>query len=534
MSAETEQFILRVAIAGTGDVESGMQRIGVSVERVSGAAKKAGAAMGPVASSVKTAGQAAEEAGGKFAGFQIPLLQATSTASYAAMAVGGLAVALYSFSGVKLAAQFQSLEVGFGTILHSAGDAVKMLDKLRSMGENTPFLTKGLIEDARFLLNTGSTGAGVTRQMQAIADVGAATQIGDTGVADVTRRLTEMRMRPHIDVEEVAALAHIIPVRELVNAGTGKNFKSDTQAIQLLGSMRGTRAFDVLINGMEKAFGGAAAANANTVLGVIENLGETLKNIMLPTGRLLLPVVGLLGNNLKTIASALGDFNRLTLGIGGLSLMLIGLYRAKTMLVGSALRAISAITALTGALEGLALGAGTAAGATALNAGAQAAGNLGAGAVMIPNVGARIAAWFSKLSPVVKGLGVGLLIDILGNMAGDQISKKNAPLGVYTKDIATFTGWGAGIGTAIEPGGGTLIGGLLGAIIGGAKGVYDGLAEKNKGALEKTAENTGKMADTLEALRSSMIGGGHRAGYAASTIEAEMSLSRMMAAGGLG
>src|ERR1044071_9748188 len=88
------------------------------------------------------------------AGMEIPALRAVSAAQGLVAAIGAIGAVAVAASGIKLAAQYEKLNIGFTTLLGSAAAARNLMADLQEIGQNTDFKTQELVQYARGLLAT--------------------------------------------------------------------------------------------------------------------------------------------------------------------------------------------------------------------------------------------------------------------------------------------------------------------------------------------------------------------------------------------
>ncbi len=402
---------------------------------------------------------------------------------------------------------------------------------LIQMGQETPFETSDLVGFSRELLVTGSSAEEAIKQLRTLANVGANMGLPVGEVGEMTRLLGGLRSHAKGGAEIFQALqARGVNIAETLAAGGGPRFTgqfAQMQASQFLGSMTGAQAFQLVMTGLEKL----NPTGAQSFLSVMQNLSESWRNVMLPTGRLLLPVLGAVGQGLMAAANAIGKLNEVSGGSAGLAVMIMGVWRAKTVLISTAIRAATAVRLLAASIDRLSASAAVGAGTTATSGAAGAGAAAGTGAAA--GAGGLKALWASLRAGGVKGLagrigaglkgmkgfGIGMAVDLLGNLLGDAVG---GGVGNVIKNMATFGGLGA-------------IFGAPGAAIGAVAGLIKGLWENSHGggagadAQAEIARNTGRTADYLESLSGRLIGpGGKNASRAISEIEIERSLARAL------
>lgn len=483
------------------------------------------------------------------------LMSVFHKATAAIAIIGTLAAALGTLSGVKLAAQYQRLETGFEAMLGSAEKAHKLMSELKRMGEETPFKTVELVAFSRRLLATGSTAAEVVKQMKALSEFGAATGKTDSELGEVVSIMSRLRFRPHLDIREIGELGGLgVNLQQIVGAATGKNFKNQAQASQYLAGLSGAKAFDVLLSGMDKKFS-SAAGFASTFLSVIENTGEAIGNIMLPTGKLLLPILGRVLLLVQHIAQFVGGINEMTAGFSGLASIVYILIRAKGLLVFAYKSTVGAVIQLTAALEAMAAAAEVATVATRTEAVADGtkaiagtaataavaggiAGSIGKGGTAATAVAdAGMAAKLGKLKGGIAFFLGALLADWIIGKVADSIRGKGGRINSYIGDalqnMVNGAISGAGIGFAFGGPMGAAIGGSIGAALGILSTFYNYMWGDKSGKDDQAAD-TKRAADALEDIRGQMIGGGPRGRRVMGDLEVQMAIIRATMPGGAG
>jgi hypothetical protein len=319
-----------------------------------------------------------------------------------------------------------------------------------------------------------------------------------------------------IDIARVAKAAGV------GDFGTGPT--ATAQAAMAFGAYQGPRAMELLIKGMEKIYPATMS-----FLGVIQNLGESLAQIMLPTGEMLIPVLGAIARAVTWAAQRLHDLNEYLGGTAGFAFIVSGLVRFGPALIASLQGAFVGIMRLTTALQALAVTSNAAAmsvgGAAATNTGAAAGATLTWGALGKGGLNALKGA----LGGGLRGLLMGIIRTILpiGMVMGGAALASDRPGAGYSALNVLARGLeGAGFGLLAKNGWAT----ALGAIAGIAYGIWENYQPKPEDdAAKQTAENTKRMADGMDQLRMQVIGGGIRTRRGASDIEAQINLSRAMA-----
>lgn len=487
MTEDLGTLLIHVGIDGTGATTSGLK---------------------DVKTSLKNVGDQSDESNDKTKKFNLTLLDLVRSASAATVAIGGVVAALSAFSGVRLAAQYQAVEIGLTNILHSATAAKRVMGELIQMGAQTPFPTEHLVGFARQLLATGSSARSAVNELRTLANVGANMGLGVSDVGDLVRMLSTVRTTMHAPGADTfqALSRHGVNLAEVLSASGGARFTgsmANAQAASVFGAMPGPMAFAKIMEGLQKLNPGGA----DTFLSVVQNLGESIRNVMLPTGALLIRVLAPIGKLLQSVANAVARVNEMTGGGAGLIFLLAGLARIQGVLVNTAIAAANAIARLNVQLAALA-GTGGVAG--------------GKGGGMIPIIGGGL----KSLGPAIAAAGA-----LFG---AEQIRKHG-----YSKMADTYYYGDLMANTIQGAAGGEILGGPLGGIVGAISGLFKTMYDytyggekyhnKDRDKLDQIAENTGKTADALQQMRGTLIGGGDRAQRVTGDIEAQINLARALA-----
>jgi hypothetical protein len=482
-------------------------------------------AAGRVKKTADPATQSTKDFSASITSIKLPAVQAVGVVNTLASSIGMLGAAAASFAGVRLAAQYERIEIGFKSILGSAQAAHKIMRELRQMGAETPYRTEALIGYARGLAAVTHDGDKAVATLRTLAAVGSAQGWGEADVGDVARTLAALgsSFRPAGQDTIMSLAAKGIDIARVAKAAGLGDFGTDqlasARAAQAIGAYQGPRAMELLIKGMEKIYPATMSFT-----GVLQNLAESLAQIMLPTGQMLIPVLGAIARAVTWAAQRLRDLNEYLGGTAGFVFIVSGLVRFGPALIASLQGAFVGIMRLTTALQALAASSNAAAattGTAAATTGTVAAGStLGWGGMN---------ALKGALGGGLRGMLMGLLRAILpigmalggAALASDKPGAGYSALNILARGIE-----GAGLGLLSK----NPIATALGALAGIGYGIWENYQPKPESdAAQQTAENTKRSADALEQLRMQVIGGGVRTRRGASDIEAQINLSRAMA-----
>jgi hypothetical protein len=101
-------------------------------------------AAGRVKKTADPATQSTRDFSASITSIKLPAVQAVGVVNTLASSIGMLGAAAASFAGVRLAAQYERIEIGFKSILGSAQAAHKIMRELRQMGTETPYRTEAV------------------------------------------------------------------------------------------------------------------------------------------------------------------------------------------------------------------------------------------------------------------------------------------------------------------------------------------------------------------------------------------------------
>jgi len=547
---------VKLGISGDAAVVQGLKRLQQAEDQAAGGSSALSSAMSAM---------------------EIPALRAISAATGLATALISLSAGAIAASGIRLAAQYERVELGFKTLLGSASAAHQLMADISKLGQTTPFKTQELTQYARQLLATDASAnkaVNTLRVLKAVTDTMAATGGTTADVGEVASVIGQMRVATHIDIEQIKTLSRLgVNVTGVYKAATGKDVAPQI-AMARLANMQGPRAAETLLKGMEKLYGGAAASQAATGLGLLQNIIETLGLVSLPTGVLLLGLIKPIAAMALHILTTAQHINEMTHGVAGLATILILLIRGWTVISSVCIAAYTATTQLTAALMAYsnaarsaaastttaaaasrtAAAANTVAGTAAAAGGAAASG--GAGAAVAGGAGAASAAFGLKsLWPRLMGGGLKAIGPEIAAMLGGALKFLKSPggLGLAGLGLSLFGGYLQGSknnGTKNTGDYLSNIGGAMGtaslvallpippliklAVI-ALSGVGAGLKTWWDKSHEKPPTAESPMALTnaiLKDIHAVLIGGGDRANRVKSELEAEYAIRHAVLTGG--
>lgn len=472
-------------------------------------------------------------------GLAYSVAQASGEAVTAAVGIAGAKGALaLGRIAIDTSGSYHRLQLGFESILGDANKAKTLMDVLKAQGANTPFRTEDLSRYAQQLLFTGVNARRLVGDMQALEDVTAARGGTTEDMGQIVDVLRGMRTRPRLNQEELHPLTALMDIQKVYTAGTGRKSRNAADAALQLSGMTGEQAYDTLIRGIQKVYGGSAAKLQNALLSSqIQQAQENVGLALEPTGDRLTAAIRPIVSNLGDAANAFGTLNKSSKGLAGVILIGAGLVAGLASVVPAGMSAILSLRTLSGAVRELAVSAAGATPATAAAARAQMARNLNmASGAVLPNAIKPLPGAVTASSPFaaigLAGMSVaGFAAGLVGiSAASSYIAERQAKSSGATRDRWAFgssmlgtmitTTFGMIPGLNILTGGAYAYGTHQGGKAGAEQAAKD-KADKQKEALDKNTEMLGQNTKALQDMAFQVLGGGGRTKNAISLLERE-------------
>jgi hypothetical protein len=447
--------------------------------------------------------------------------------TYLLSQVADLSRSLGAISGVNAAAQFGSMEYKLRALVGTGERYRDLLRDIRKMGGDP--LMMGNI--AAQMVSSGVGVDRVGKDLQKLRDATAAGGARGSDMNDILFNILQIRSAQgeRADFTDIREMLSRAPgMSRVLAAGLGVK-QADVMG-KLKAGMSGSEVYDALLKGAGAPgiAGSARRAEYEDPLQAWDALMRDMKEIMVPTGRVILEVFRPIGAVMRVVADALGDINERSGGIFGLAGLIGGGLLIATRAASTELwKMVTALGAVAGGAKTAGGTAAVAGGTAAIGAGAAAAGAGAAG------IGARLSGFLGKflngagIAGIISGLG-----SIVGSFVGGDGSGTRGRIGDIIKDITMGAGLGAGVGSFYGPQG-AILGGILGGIGGGIyNGIFGGKGEggtDNISSPEKEiARNTRRIADQLD-RGIQVYGGGPRTASAVSRFEAEVAFANALA-----
>lgn len=182
-------------------------------------------------------------------------------------------------------ADYQQTEIAFEALLGSAERADRVLGRLRSFAETTPFSFEGVAEGARRLLAVGTAANDVIPALTDIGNVAATLGAGEEEINGVIRALGQMRGKGKASAEELQQISEQLPGFSAINAIAEELGVTTREAFTLMreGAISGEVGVQAILQGMRE-FPGAAGAmerQSKTLNGRISTLKDTITNLLI-------------------------------------------------------------------------------------------------------------------------------------------------------------------------------------------------------------------------------------------------------------
>lgn len=204
------------------------------------------------------AGRVGASSGGAFSGAFGKAIGGLGSALATALKVGaGAALAGISAAGavgIKTAAQLETAQIGFTTMLGSGEKAQAFLKDLTNFAATTPFELPGLQQSASQLVATGIATEKVIPIMTTLGNITSGMGTGSEGIKRAVVAIQQMNAAQRISAEDLNQLRDAgVPVYELLAKATGKS----TQEVAALASAGklGKTELDALMKTLESGVG---------------------------------------------------------------------------------------------------------------------------------------------------------------------------------------------------------------------------------------------------------------------------------------
>ncbi len=177
-------------------------------------------------------------------------------------------------TAIDFNSMLQTAQIGFTTMLGSAGKAQKFLDDMADFAAKTPFEYPELLEASKRMLAYGFSAEEVLPTLRAVGDASAALGMSGEGIDRITLALGQIRAKGKLAAEEMRQLTEAgVPAWHILADAMGKTVP-ELQKMVSKGLIPGNKAVEMLTEGMTKRFGGMMANMENTWQGVTSSIKD--------------------------------------------------------------------------------------------------------------------------------------------------------------------------------------------------------------------------------------------------------------------
>jgi tape measure domain-containing protein len=194
-------------------------------------------------------------------------------AASGAAALGAAGVAAAGL-GIKFNASMEQSNVAFTNLLGSSSEAQAMLDRLYKVAAKTPFEFPQLVQSTQRLLGFGMAAKDVEPTMRAVGDAVAAAGGGSEQIDRVSTALGQIQAKGKVSSEELLQLAESgVPALKILQDELGLTGQQLTKKLAA-GAVSADVGIAALTKGIEKRYGGMAAAQSKTFSGMLSTLKD--------------------------------------------------------------------------------------------------------------------------------------------------------------------------------------------------------------------------------------------------------------------
>jgi tape measure domain-containing protein len=196
-------------------------------------------------------------------------------AAMTALATGAIASAgVYM---VKLAGDFQNVQVALTNMLGSAEKAQSLIADLQQFAATTPFEFQGLAKASQKLLAFGFTAEQLIPTLTAVGDAAAGLGVGAEGVDRITLALGQMAAKGRVQSDEMLQLTEAgIPAWKMLADTIGTDIPTAMDKVTK-GQVDAQTGLNALVSGMESRFAGLMDQQSKTISGSWSNLMDGME-----------------------------------------------------------------------------------------------------------------------------------------------------------------------------------------------------------------------------------------------------------------
>ena len=203
---------------------------------------------------------------------------------------------------VKTAADFEQVSIAMETLIGNTQEAHRFIRDLQQFAASTPFEFTGLLESSKLLMAMGFEAKRVIPIMRAVGDATSALGLGQEGINRIIFALGQMRAAGRVTSQDMMQLTSAgINAWQMLADAAGTSV-AEVKKLAEKGAIDAESALRVILEGMQRQFGGMMDRQSSTLLGVWSNFRDQLDIMLIDLGNNIASALDLKGVVQRTIA----------------------------------------------------------------------------------------------------------------------------------------------------------------------------------------------------------------------------------------
>lgn len=219
-----------------------------------------------------------------------------------------------SLIAIKTAARFETIELGFTTLLKSADKAKAMIASLEDFSKTTPFEFEGLAKTSKLMLAMGFEAKDLSGILRTVGDATAAMGGGNDMLDRMVLALGQINAKGKLSAQEMNQLAEAgIPAWRYLSETIGKSIPEAMQKAEN-GAISSKVAITAILAGMQKDYAGGMKALSLTTEGLWSNLKDSLNFTLRDIGKVLIETLDIRGL-IQRVTDAMDHYGKIFIDI---------------------------------------------------------------------------------------------------------------------------------------------------------------------------------------------------------------------------
>ena len=211
-------------------------------------------------------------------------------------------------SSFELADALEQSKIAFTTMLGSGEAAGKMLTDLKAFADKTPFEFQDIQAAAKRLMAMGTAAEDVIPTLRAVGDTAAGLGGGKATIDGITLALGQMGAKGKITTQELNQLTERgIPAMRYLAEAAGKSTGEMAKLVEN-GLVPANTGVKVLLQSMQRDFGGLMAKQADTASGKLSTMKDAVAGLGTEIGKSLVPEVKRGADVIAVMAQKAADY----------------------------------------------------------------------------------------------------------------------------------------------------------------------------------------------------------------------------------